>query len=273
LCNKKVDNIINKTKFKKEVQKYPDCYRVIRKIYYNIKETIYRLNSNNYFVITDKRKVTFFLPHKGDYIQQIIIVQKSFYELTYLRMIEKYIDCTSIVIDIGSNIGNHAVYFGRIIEVKKMYLFEPCSDVFNVLRKNIYLNKLNSKTELYNFALGSKNSKAKINLDGKKYKNLGLTSIKESDIGDIKIKKLDDIDIIENKVDLIKIDVEGFEIEVLKGALVSIQKYRPIIWIETFKDKYKYVVEIFESISYVLLEALGDENYIFAPAENTYDIL
>jgi FkbM family methyltransferase len=228
-------------------------------------ETARRLHSDNYFVVSDREKVTFYLPHKRDYIQQIIIVKKSFYELTYLRNIERYIDNKSVIIDIGSNIGNHAVYFGKIKNVKKMYLFEPNEDAFSVLKKNIQINGLNNITNLYDFALGSKNSKAEIDLDGSSLKNLGRTSIKESDKGDIEIKKLDNIEITEDTVDLIKIDVEGFEIEVIKGALETINRYKPVIWVEAFENNYEIVKELLESESYYLKEEMGDSNYIFVP--------
>jgi FkbM family methyltransferase len=181
---------------------------------------------------------------------------------------EKYIDKNSVIIDIGSNVGNHVLYFGKILGAKNIYAFEPRDDLFNVLKKNVELNELTSKVEIYNFALGSKTCRASIDYDGNLSNNLGGTSIKEDENGKFKIEKLDDVEINEKKIDFIKIDVEGFEVEVLKGASLTIQKYKPTIWIESFGDKYTQVKKILLSNSYILKEDFLDSknrnnNYIF----------
>jgi len=78
--------------------------------------SIYRIgNKDNIFTITPKnnnlahQSIKLFLPDKRDYIQQRIIVIKNFYEDDILRAMETYIDQNSVVIDIGSNIGNHVL--------------------------------------------------------------------------------------------------------------------------------------------------------------------
>ena len=245
-------------------RRYP-IHRKIKKLYPYIKETAYRRGRNNYFTLSDEKDITFFLPHRGDYIQQQIILTHSFYELDLLQKVKNDINSDSVVIDVGSNIGNHAVYFGKIASARKIYSFEPNKVAFDVLKVNIDLNGLSTKTQLYNFALGSKSGKAEISIDGRIYDNLGYTILRESVTGEIEIKSLDELNIIENKIDFIKIDVEGFEIEVLKGALLTIQKYLPIIWVESFDDKYISVENFLTENGYVLRESLPNSNHIFIP--------
>ena len=122
--------------------------------------------------------------------------------------------------------------------VTKIYAFEPQKEVFNILKRNVELNELTNKVNIYNLALGSKTSSATIDYDGGLCNNLGMTSIKEDENGLLKIEKLDDVIIDVKKINFIKIDVEGFESDVLKGASLTIQKYKPTIWIESFGENY-----------------------------------
>lgn len=247
--------------------------RKILCLYINTLETIYRIgNKDNIFTITPKnnnlahQSIKLFLPDKRDYIQQRIIVIKNFYEDDILRAMETYIDQNSVVIDIGSNIGNHVLYFGKILNAKKIYAFEPQKEVFNILKRNVELNELTNKVNIYNLALGSKTSSATIDYDGGLCNNLGMTSIKEDENGLLKIEKLDDVIIDVKKINFIKIDVEGFESDVLKGASLTIQKYKPTIWIESFGENYIKTKEFLVDKGYVLKKEFPDFNYLFVPA-------
>jgi FkbM family methyltransferase len=239
----------------------------------NYLETISRLyNKDNIFLVNANKNnltnkpIQLFLPNKGDGIQQTIIRSKTFYEMDILKAMEKYIDQNSVVVDVGSNIGNHILYFGKILEAKKIYGFEPMNDVFNVLKKNLELNELTSKVKIYNIALGSKIGKGTIDYDGSMINNLGATSIKKDENGEFKIEKLDNVLMNEKNINFIKIDVEGFEIEVLKGASRILQKYRPTIWIESFEENITQVKKILFSSGYILKEEFPGFNYLFVSA-------
>jgi FkbM family methyltransferase len=69
--------------------------------------------------------------------------------------------------------------------------------------------------------------------------------------------------IFTNKVSVIKLDVEGFEDLVLEGAKLFLEKHKPTIFIEIFDEKYNKTFKLLNSLNYVLLENLGDLNYIF----------
>ncbi len=72
--------------------------------------------------------------------------------------------------------------------------------------------------------------------------------------------KLDNIPIKENRVDLIKIDVEGHEPFVLRGAIETIKKYRPVIFIEL---KSAEGDKILRNLGYTMEEQLSGENYLY----------
>jgi FkbM family methyltransferase len=187
----------------------------------------------------------------------------DFYEVNLLNNISDYIKPNSIILDIGSNIGNHTLYFKKILNARKVYAFEPQTGVFSILMKNIELNKLSDVT-VFNIGLGAKNTNGSIDFDGKIQNNLGGTSIREDKEGELVIKKLDDVG-IEDKIDFIKIDTEGFEVDVLTGAIQTIKKSMPYIWVETFDNRYNQVFDILSSVGYVLKESYEEGNYLFIP--------
>ena len=108
----------------------------------------------------------------------------------------------------------------------KVIAFEPLVNVFNVLEENIKLNDAN--VSAYNLALGN-GEEISGNSDG----NMFCSG------GDIKLKseKLDSFSF--ERVDLLKIDVEGFEMEVLKGAENTIRQFKPRIIIETHSKELR----------------------------------
>lgn len=123
------------------------------------------------------------------------------------------------VIDVGANYGDTAIWWSKTYG-SKVIAFEPLIDVYRELNENIKLN--NADVVAYNVAVGN-GEEIKGNTSGNMF-SLG---------GDTKVKtvKLDDYSF--DKVDLLKIDVEGFEFEVLQGAKNMISKYEPKIILET----------------------------------------
>ncbi len=142
-----------------------------------------------------------------------------------------------VIIDIGANIGQFANAAKLFFPEGKVVSFEPDPEVFEKLKEN---TKLLSDIEIKNIGLGSKEEK--INFFRKK---LNLTSSFASpdsfeDVDStmqLKVKRLDDINTPE-KVDLLKIDVEGFEKEVIQGGLKTLEKVTYLL-IELSLDRDK----------------------------------
>ena len=186
--------------------------------------------NNEYIEITKfGKKVLFTSTLKDDYIFKTIEREKDFYEFELLDwlLVLPYDD--GIFIDVGANLGNHTLFFSKIMG-KECYSFEPNDKVYSALVENITLNVLEKNVKCFNTALGNKSGKASILsvLDN----NLGSTTLEYKDNGDIDVKTLDSIIFNNQSVALIKIDVEGFEFEVLKGAKETIKTNTPILLIE-----------------------------------------
>lgn len=145
------------------------------------------------------------------------------------------------IIDVGSNFGETTLNFAKLTGTTGMvFSFEPDSYCFNKLKRNISLNKF-SNIQIFNIGLGS--SEAEHYLSSENIHNRGGNKIRMNSPmqPNIKVKKLDDImDSFQiQKVDLIKIDVEGFEYDVLLGASNTIMKHRPIMFIEVNDDNLR----------------------------------
>lgn len=126
------------------------------------------------------------------------------------------------VVDVGANFGDSTIWWAKVYGAK-VKAFEPLDKVYDVLKENVELN--HADVELFHMALGDGSL-----LRGFSEENM-LTSSGET--GDLQFtsQRLDDIMV--EKPDLLKIDVEGFEYEVLSGAKETISSTRPPIIIET----------------------------------------
>jgi len=124
--------------------------------------------------------------------------------LHFLRVEDQFID-------IGANIGAYSILEASQIGCK-IIAFEPLEKNYNILLSNIHLNNFQDIIETHNCALGEKNETKTI---GKKGALTYITNNQNLELEKIEIKKLDDF---AEYAQLIKIDVEGFEEFVLRGA-------------------------------------------------------
>lgn len=207
------------------------------------------------------KKAKFYLPnYPVDCISQCIVAGNDYWDKKALVMIDKYLSDDAVVLDIGANIGSHTVYWALERNAKKVYSFEPFAQTFDILSINIALNHLENIVVLSNKGLSNEvcNAKVKSFWD----RNIGGTSFMKDNDGGYNFVPLDSIEIPE-KIDLIKIDVEGHEMETLQGAKSTIIKNKPVIVIETF-DKKEQVANFLTSCGYELVDTIREgEDYIF----------
>lgn len=195
----------------------------------------------------------FCLPLKdSDLIQSIIYSSKNYWDIPLLSKIDKILKDDAVVLDIGANIGNHTLYWANERKARKVYAFEPYPYSYKILEKNIEINNLQQIIKAYPFGLSDKETKGSVSVFCST--NIGGTTFAENIDGDFDFKALDEIN-ISDKIDLMKIDVEGAEIKVLNGGMETIKKNLPIIAIETFRNK-----ELIEEMLFPLGYKLYDDN-------------
>lgn len=131
-------------------------------------------------------------------------------------------------IDIGANIGSYTILASGHVGASSLSI-EPVPSTFSRLQDNIMINRLEQKVRALNLGAGSKSEKLKFtkNLDTVNHVFFGAS---EEGVVEVKVESLD---MIKQNMDpvLIKIDVEGYEYEVLKGATdtLSNEKLKAII--------------------------------------------
>lgn len=130
---------------------------------------------------------------------------------------QTFINKDDIVLDIGSNIGYYAVQEARL--GKKVYAIEPMIQSFEILNKNIELNKFDN-VESFNYAIGDKNEDCEIYHCG----HLNLSKMIPVEGWDkTKIKMLTGKTFLEKYLkdkkqpNVLRMDVEGYELNILKG--------------------------------------------------------
>ncbi|MPM40137.1 hypothetical protein SDC9_86776 [bioreactor metagenome] len=179
-------------------------------------------------------KYTFYYLANDKYIGQRIALEK--YEPYETQLILRQTKKGNTIIDVGANIGYYTVLLAdKVGRTGKVYAFEPDKINFEILEKNIEANHLKN-VEIINAAVGSKAGKLKLH---KSKENLGDHKLygNDKEIEEVKIIKLDEY--IKEKVDLMKIDTQGWEPEVIGGAKNIINKNRPVIFLEYSPASYK----------------------------------
>lgn len=212
------------------------------------------------------RNVKMYLPlFYVDHIQKIIYQHRDFYETETLAFLKLHYKQFESVIDIGTNIGNHLLYWCSEMGTKQVICFEPNDFNRAVLLKNIELNHLQPIVTVHSCAVGAEGGKgvqSNFTLG-----NTGMNRVdKVSDAATastIEIKRLDDFAV--NNVDFIKIDVEGFEVDVLKGAAGTLTKHKPVLMIEVFASSKKEVDALMQQYGYRALITLEEYNCIYVP--------
>ncbi len=224
-----------------------------------VKNQDYMFHFNSY-----GKKIHMYVPdYELDYLQKQIVTYAEFWEIAVLEELRKHvIKAGDHILDIGANIGNHTVYFGRICKAKSIHAFEPVKETFGILQRNVEINSLSHTAVLHNVALGSCDGKAKI-----KYFNeeeIGSTQVEENEDGDLELRRLDDFNF--NRIDFIKIDVEKFEIELLKGAEKTLTKHSPAIFIEIFEENFPEADRLLNHYGYYIDRRFALHNYLYRKA-------
>ena len=199
-----------------------------------------------------------------DYIQQKIVTEKKPYEAAMLADMAVRLPQESCYIDIGSNVGNHALYMACVADCA-VFAFEPNQHLVNAIKQSIKLNKKQKAVKVFNIGLGAEASVA--DFSEQKPDNLGAQSLTLG-LGAIKVERLDDQN-IKLPVGIIKIDVEGMELAVLKGAIETIKHNRPFLYVECqSNDDFNEVSAFLTELNYSYWDTFNaTPTHLFIPSE------
>jgi len=169
---------------------------------------------------------------EGYFSQSVQVGDKRLYQPQHIdRCFHHIKNRKHTAIDIGGHCGFWSFYLGG--NFKKVYAFEPVKIFRECFKKNIP----HGNVELLPVALGNENGFVSMNVE---LENTGATHVSSNtnDLDKVELKKLDDYELTD--VDFIKIDVEGYENQVVLGAKETLLRNKPIIIVEQkgFSDRF-----------------------------------
>lgn len=176
------------------------------------------------------------------------------------------------IVDVGSNIGNHAIFWSCIADAARIDCFEPVTTNAIQLRRNFEINGIDpSRYQVHELGMGSRPCTAMLgHFD---IANQGASRLNVAQGGAIRVETLDG-HAFGAAIDLLKIDVEGMELEVLEGGRQLIQQQRPLIMIEVGNANkgcfFSWVVENGYRV-HRAFELVHASNYLLCPIAERSD--
>lgn len=156
------------------------------------------------------------------------------FEPQMVSLFKKLITPGDVIADVGANIGLTSILFSRL--GCNVVSFEPSPSTYSILCENIQRNHLSNVVPV-NVGLGDKAETTTITFAANNRSGGFVSDICRPEMGhvteNIEIRRLDDIWYkFDNRLDFIKIDVEGFEGNVIRGALNLLEQHKPIVVLE-----------------------------------------
>lgn len=180
--------------------------------------------------VTDT-KVGKMVVYKNDNVVSTSLALYGEYADAEVQILSRYLDQSSLYIDVGTNIGYHALAVHQLAGCPVIG-FEPHPNHFAVAA----MNCVDKNIKLVHSAVGNKKGTLFIqDFDPSQVGNFGEVGASDNTGIEVNIVKLDDIKL--PACNVIKVDVEGYELEVLKGASKVIKQFRPVIMYEALDIK------------------------------------
>lgn len=206
-----------------------------------------------------------------------IIKNNEIWEKYMHAVFEKYITCDSIVVECGCHVGIHTLKIASLC--KKLYAFEPMPETNKVLNLNLKLNNIENVV-VFNEGVSDKHGMTKFSwiMSG----NPGGAGLDNNPMGmpswiqpctetiHVKLTTIDSLSL--NRLDFMKIDVEGYESLAICGAMETIKRFKPVIIMEVWMNHnggvdINYTRTLFKDlldIGYEVTQVAGPD-FLFTP--------
>jgi len=179
------------------------------------------------------RDAVYLVNENDAYVGRSLIEYGEYCEEEF-RILQQMCGTGSFIAEVGANIGAHTVRMAKQVGISgRIIAFEPQPVVFQTLCATVALNSL-MNVDCYPFALAEAEETARFPaIDYRVANNFGGISFETLPQGviPIPVRRFDD-SYLHGRLDLLKLDVEGMELRVLKGTQQSIERFRPYIYLE-----------------------------------------
>jgi FkbM family methyltransferase len=190
------------------------------------------------------------------------------YERSALRVIKSTLRPNDVFVDVGAHAGYYTLICARL--AKKVIAFEPSPSNCKFLRFNIFLNRLKNVTPV-SAAVSDFNGHAKLYVPkqgGRRLTDQGTLVFEGEGAADVHVVMLDTFLEHLNHPSVIKIDVEGAELNVINGALQTLAKGVRLVLVELHSSEHKsQIIELLSDLHYVAVEK---DKFLFFSYSNRY---
>ncbi|MFN5417919.1 MAG: FkbM family methyltransferase [Flavobacteriia bacterium] len=252
--------------------------QILRFIYNNF--TSLKIKTLNKIRVSGKVKIVFedlqfYLFSKFDdgIVDTLYFKDRTYSEVNELRLFKAFSKKSQTVLDIGANTGIFTIVSKMSNPNISIHSFEPYPINSKRLLKNLEINKLNTEVTVAKVALGAKSDtisfavpekdqvcdalSADVEFTNKFYRK--WINFKTIEVPQVSLDEYCSSEKIA-AIDLIKIDVENYELEVFKGARKTLEKYSPLILVEIFVDdeKIAFYENYLKPLGYTCFVILND---------------
>ncbi len=216
------------------------------------------MTAATFTIAYDDLRFRFPEPIDRDHVHQKIRNDGTFYEVGLLRFLAGQVKGPGVAIDCGANIGNHALFFAGVMKLRTIAV-EPVLRNYTILQQVLDLNGLGDNVELVKMALDDHEGEVRMTLDSPG--NFGMYRVGSAD-GDGTMVRSTTLDALcrdlAEPVRLVKIDVEGFQDQVVRGATEVLARDKPLIAAELASTaEYDSFLGLLRPLGYVPVDVFN----------------
>jgi FkbM family methyltransferase len=162
-----------------------------------------------------------------------ILQQGHPYEEELLDALSSLVSRDQVVLDVGANVGNHTIYLGIVCRAV-VHAYEPNPRALTYLRRNVALNRLEHRVHVHEKAASDSPGYGTVRNPREREFDMGSAYVETTSAGPVRTLRLDDVE--HGVVRLVKIDVEGGEHAVIRGAVETLARYKPVVVAEAWNE-------------------------------------
>ena len=222
----------------------------------------------------EQQQLRFRSVSEDDHTLKLMRQLGTFYEYDVLLRIRERLrarDRRGAAIDAGGFIGTHTIFFSKFCGLSPVLTFEANPANYAVLGENLESNGVHDAVIAVNKAVGAEQGSAAVLIGPETNRGTTRVELGSQQPGSIPMTTIDvevEAHHLQN-VSAIKVDVEGVEIDVLRGAVAVIARHRPLLCVEIHNAaNLREVLALLAPGRYWIVDCLGySPTYIIEPSE------